>query len=139
MSTLDVFKKLHQAAANGDVSAQAELAKRYETGDGTEIDLIQAFHYASLAAKNNDAESQNSLGVFYATGKGVEQNDALAIQWFEKAAALGFEKASLNLARLYLNGLYKDKDKCISDLRQMTGLHEKDAKSLLKSINKRDN
>lgn len=42
--------------------------------------------------KNND-KAQFELGNAYLTGNGVEENDDIAMEWFEKAAENGNEKA----------------------------------------------
>jgi TPR repeat protein len=44
------------------------------------------------AEKNND-KAQFELGNAYLTGNGVEENDDIAMEWFEKAAENGNEKA----------------------------------------------
>ena len=42
--------------------------------------------------KNND-KAQFELGNAYLMGNGVEENDEIAMEWFEKAAENGNEKA----------------------------------------------
>jgi TPR repeat protein len=51
-------------------------------------------------ATNGSASAQCSLGKRYLIGQGVETNEALAIEWFNKAAAQGDMEASNKLARL---------------------------------------
>ena len=46
----------------------------------------------AIAEKNND-KAQFELGNAYLTGNGVEENDEIAMEWFEKAAEHGNEKA----------------------------------------------
>lgn len=45
------------------------------------------------AAEKNSDKAQFELGNAYLTGKGVEENDEIAMEWFEKAAENGNEKA----------------------------------------------
>lgn len=52
--------------------------------------------------KNNYAASCFKLGRLYLTGKGVEQNDALALQRFEKACALGLVPACSHVASMLM-------------------------------------
>lgn len=134
MSLVELFQQLQKDAESGDVSAQAELAKRYEFGEGTEIDLIQAFYYASLAAENGDLESLNTLAIFYATGKGTDQNIDLANELFEKAAEAGFDKAILNLARMFSEGHYNNKDKLLQYLNTVSKENQKQARKVMKII-----
>ena len=51
------------------------------------------------------ARAQNQLGVMYDQGQGVPQSDALAVEWFRKAADQGDAQAQVNLARMYYFGL----------------------------------
>lgn len=44
------------------------------------------------------------LGHMYANGLGVEQNNATAMQWFEKGAAKGHKNAHFGLGYMYLSG-----------------------------------
>jgi Sel1 repeat len=50
------------------------------------------------------AEAQALLGDLYSRGDGVEKNDALAAQWYEKAARQGYSDAQYALGLLYQTG-----------------------------------
>lgn len=56
--------------------------------------------YNQLAAQGN-AEAMNALGLVYSKGMSVPIDDALGIQWFEKAGKAGYAKAWYNLGILF--------------------------------------
>ena len=51
-------------------------------------------------ATNGDAEAQYALGYLYYYGKGVEQSQAIANNWFRRAAKQGHAKAQQALSTL---------------------------------------
>ena len=55
-------------------------------------------------AEQNDTAAQLALGERYLTGDGVPQNEAEALQWFQKAARLGDPTAQLKAGQMYENG-----------------------------------
>lgn len=94
----------------GNVFAQAFLAKGYQTGTGVEKDLNRAFYWFTRAAEQGDAASQNNLGIAYANGEGTEKNAATATTWIERAAENGDPPAQFNLAKRYFKGWGKPVD-----------------------------
>jgi uncharacterized protein len=46
----------------------------------------------------------------YSEGRGVSRDDALALQWFRRAAERGFADAEYNLGVLYFQGRGVTKD-----------------------------
>lgn len=44
-------------------------------------------------AEGGDAESQNNLGNAYQDGLGIEKDYVKAVEWYQKAAKQGYEKA----------------------------------------------
>lgn len=56
------------------------------------------------------ANAQNIIGVDYQNGEIVTQNDALAVQWYLKAAEQGHAKAQHNLAWMYDEGRGVEQD-----------------------------
>lgn len=44
----------------------------------------------------------NGLGLIYSNGLGTPVNEALVLEWFEKAEQLNYPKAYFNLAALYV-------------------------------------
>lgn len=89
-----------QAARQGHVNAQFELAEMYQRGQGVDPDEGSARYWYGQAAdgyrkaaERGDANAQFRLGFLYEMGEGVEEDEAQAVRWFEKAAAQGHEDA----------------------------------------------
>ena len=55
-------------------------------------------------AEQGDAEAQFMLGTLYRNGDGVRQNDAQAIEWFQRAADQGYVRALSALGSSYWAG-----------------------------------
>src|SRR3989344_196759 len=55
-------------------------------------------------ANSGDADAQFNLGVMYNKGEGVPEDAAKAVEWFQKAAAQGHDKAQLALGLIYEDG-----------------------------------
>jgi uncharacterized protein len=74
------------------------------------LDAIGRKDYAAAAglleplAAAGSARAQTRLGTLYHLGLGVPENDALARQWFERAARQGFAPAQFELGNLYAYG-----------------------------------
>lgn len=78
----------------------------YERDDS---DLNACYDNLDLAtcealALANDAQAQERIGFIYANGEGVEQDDELALEWFRKSSAQGYEVAEYNLGYMYFWG-----------------------------------
>ena len=58
----------------------------------------------SALAAHGDRDAMFVLGSMYANGRGVVENDALANEWYRKAAALGEPRAMANLGAMYARG-----------------------------------
>ncbi|NMG35268.1 transglycosylase SLT domain-containing protein [Azoarcus sp. TTM-91] len=67
----------------------AELAVRYEHGEGMPRDASHAAALYCEAARLGDAEAMHALGWMYANGRGLERNDEYAGTLFAMAAFLG--------------------------------------------------
>lgn len=72
----------------------------------------QAFPYYQQIALHEKARPRNyvDLACRYWFGTGTPKNKELAIEWLQKAARLGEEKARLFLSEIYRNGLHGYKD-----------------------------
>ena len=66
-----------------------------------------------MAAEKGSRTAEFNLGVCYDRGHGVEQNYELAVDWYKKSAAHGYDFAMTNLGSCYDfgNGVEMDKDK----------------------------
>ena len=91
---------LRLAAAQGDVSAQFEVASRLAEGKGTDQDLIEAAQWYQRAAAKGFPLAQFRLGTLYERGMGVKADPQRAQVWYERAAVQGNVKAMHNLAVL---------------------------------------
>jgi localization factor PodJL len=91
---------LRLAAANGDASAQFEVAARYAEGRGVRQDFKEAVRWYQHSAAASFALSQYRLGTLYERGLGVDKDLARARVWYGRAAAQGNVKAMHNLAVL---------------------------------------
>jgi hypothetical protein len=79
-------ERLLERAQKGDVEAQFDLGKNYETGRiGLPRDLAQAQHWYREAANQGDPFAEASLGILYNFGKGVERDYFQAYIWYERA------------------------------------------------------
>ena len=59
-------------------------------------------------AKQGDVQAQNNLGLLYLNDVNIAKDIEQAWYWFNEAAKKGFEKARLNLGKMYQKGLIKD-------------------------------
>lgn len=95
---------LRLAAANGDASAEFEVAARLAEGKGTEQNYAEALRWYQRSAAKGFAQSQYRLGTFYERGLGVPQDAERAKVWYARAAEQGNVKSMHNLAVLAAGG-----------------------------------
>ncbi len=99
-------ERINRLANEGDVDACLTLGYMYLYGEnGLEQDAQKAFQYYSMAAEKNDKIALNNLGSLYFSGIGVKKDKKRAVELFEKAAQLGNNEASVNLAFVYLTSV----------------------------------
>lgn len=91
---------LRLAAANGDSSAEFEVAARLAAGKGTSQNYAEAARWYQRSAAKGFAQSQYRLGTFYERGLGVGKDLARARIWYGRAAEQGNVKSMHNLAVL---------------------------------------
>ena len=91
---------LRMAAAQGDASAQFEVASRLAEGKGLDQDLKEAAQWYQRSASNGFAMAQFRLGTLYERGLGVGTDQVRAQIWYQRAAEQGNVKAMHNLAVL---------------------------------------
>ena len=68
-------------ARNSDVEAQYALARIYDLGQVTEVDMDAAVHWYNAAAFNGHSEAQFLLGYLYCRGVGVTADPDMANKW----------------------------------------------------------
>lgn len=95
---------LREAAANGDVRAQFEIAAIYTEGRAVPENLEAAAVWYERAAAQGFAPAQYRLGNLYENGKGVTKDLAQARLWYQRAAEAGNRMAMHNLAAIYAGG-----------------------------------
>lgn len=95
---------LRLAAANGDASAEFEVAARLAEGNGTGQDYAEALRWYQRSAAKGFAQSQYRLGTLYERGLGTDKDLERAKVWYSRAAENGNVKAMHNLAVLIAGG-----------------------------------
>jgi len=89
------------AASQGHAWAQSDLADYYFDGLVIDQDRRTAAVWYQRAAEQGYAPAQTNLGWLYFNGyDGVAPNRAVAIHWFNEAAAQGNQAAAKNLRAL---------------------------------------
>lgn len=91
---------LRTAAANGDPSAQFEVATRLSEGKGTKQNFKEAATWFKRSAGQGFAQAQYRLGTLYERGLGVSRDVNRAQVWYLRAAEQGNIRAMHNLAVL---------------------------------------
>jgi localization factor PodJL len=95
---------LRLAAANGDASAEFEVAARMAEGKGTQQSFAEALRWYQRSAAKGFAQAQYRLGTLYERGLGVTQDLGRARIWYGRAAEQGNVKSMHNLAVLAAGG-----------------------------------
>ena len=93
----------NRAALGGHTTAQAGLARLYETGAGVSRSVILAAEFYRKAAVAGHAASQCALGELYLSAPEV-RDDREAFRFFSLAAAAGLPRAHTGLGCLYERG-----------------------------------
>jgi localization factor PodJL len=94
---------LRLAAANGDVSAEFEVAVRIAEGRGTAQNLEEAVRWYQRSAARGFAQAQYRLATHLERGFGTDKDISRARIWYQRAAEKGNIKAMHNLAVLSAN------------------------------------
>ncbi|MBR1946284.1 MAG: sel1 repeat family protein [Alphaproteobacteria bacterium] len=89
-----------QAAEEGDLTAQRNIAHLYRWGKGVPQDLTQAAFWYYTAAKGGLDTAQYNLGVMYLRGEGIPRNEEEGIVWLQRAAEQDNELAKKKLMHL---------------------------------------
>lgn len=71
----------------------------YEAGD-----YKTAFDEWLPLAQNNDPAAMRNVGHIYRRGLGIDQDFKKAMNWYKRAATLGFDRAQANVGDMYLKG-----------------------------------
>jgi len=130
-----------QAALKGSVPAMLNIAD-FNLALNTTRANLSALHWYSVAASYQSAPAQFSLGTMLLEGQGIAQDPLEAREWFEKAAAQGFQPAYYQTARLYYGapkdpatGLWTEHDLAKSYLWISAALKRSKNQALSKELN----
>lgn len=137
---LTIIEKLREAANNGNIASQIDLANRYQKGEGVKQDFKKAVAYFKKAAKNGDIGAMVKYGVCLLEGEGVdnhnreeaEENYKKAAKYFEKTIERGQDENAMYYYSLQLlegKGVEKDTEKAIYYLKNAADLHQADAEN----------
>ncbi|KAI9184005.1 Chitin synthase 4 [Blastocladiella emersonii ATCC 22665] len=103
----EAFKMCKKAAASGNVEAQFHLAECYETGVCSEKgkpDYAKALNMYMQATKHGHGESAYRVAVYHENGRGTSKSPPRALQFYQKAGALGHPGACFRLGMAELHG-----------------------------------
>jgi TPR repeat protein len=110
LTMADARKRFEKAAAEGNSSAQVNLAVCYLNGWGTQQNYGAGLHWLRMAAAQGDARSRTNLGILYLKGWGVRRDYEEAIRNFQFAAEHGETGAMVDLGFMNDGGLGTAKD-----------------------------
>ena len=116
MAAAQLPEDLRERAGRGDVSAQAELGRRYYVGEGVAQDDAEAARWTRLAAEQGHAPAQYSLGLLYYRGRGVTGDDTAAARWYRAAAEQGHPPAQAALSEMYTYGAGVEEDPVLASM-----------------------
>ena len=104
------YKKAHDLwlplAESGIAEAQYSLGFFYQSGWGSEQDLLQAVAWYSSAAEQNEARAQFNLGVLLIEGEEVVKDTEAGVLWLTRSADGNNTRAKEFLINAYEKGKY---------------------------------
>ena len=107
----EIFADLSKRAADGEVTAEAQLGWAYMNGDlEQKKNEAEGARWIAKAAEAGDAQSQYDLAQFYRLGRGVNPDFAQALAWTEKAADQGRVEAIAYICNAYTQDPTVDPD-----------------------------
>lgn len=98
------FAAIESLAAQGEASAQYEMAARLIEGRGVARDAKAAAQWFEKSAVQGVAPAQYRIGSMYEKGIGVDRDYARARKWYRLAAEAGNARAMHNLAVMLAEG-----------------------------------
>lgn len=84
---------MRRAAENGFAPASIDYAYHLLDGTSNDVQKDRAFRFALRVAKQNFATGQLKVAKMLLEGEGTPKNEAMAINWLERAAAQGLNTA----------------------------------------------
>ena len=110
LRSVDVVATQRQSADGGNLIAQYQLAKRYQSGDGVPTDADEAFKWMQKAAYHDRPSSSFArdavyeLALMYEKGRGVAADLSAARALLLRAAAGNHPDASFRVGQMYEKG-----------------------------------
>lgn len=104
---VDAWRK---AMELGHVAAINELTMAYYFGRGVPQDYTEALRLTAIGAQKGNLATQATFGDMLRSGIGVTRDEALAVEWFQKASDGGSAYATYRLALAYRDGQGVEKD-----------------------------
>lgn len=122
-------------ASHGDAHAQARACVIYmASGDATH-EYGEAAHWCALAAAAGNSEAQTLYARQYQLGLGIAQDNQLAIEWYEKAAAQQSAHAMYMLGKLLTeSGTSADEARGVAMLQRAAALGNVNARWSLQKL-----
>lgn len=102
---------LRKAAAQGDRSAQHNLATCLLNGFGVPKDESGAATWFTKAADLGLSSAQVAIGDLLAEGTGIAKDEKKAVEWYRKAADQNDAEGHLRLGKCFENGRGVKRDK----------------------------
>ncbi len=93
----DALFWLEQASDKDRTDAMILLSEMYKNGEGVHENKDKSHQYLVKAANNGDVQAMHKLGDWH-----IEDDPVKAVEWYEKAAALGDDMAAHVAAILYV-------------------------------------
>lgn len=93
--------QLQACVEAGRAACEAEMGRRYFTGQGMPQDVAASFVWYQKAADKGVVSAMMMVAQAYDDGRGVTKNEAEAFAWYQKAAAGGDAASMAALGRYY--------------------------------------
>ena len=101
----NAVKYYRRAAAQGHPTAISNLAFCLYAGEGMGKNTLQALVYYNQAVSLNDVAALNNIAVMYTVGNiDVPRDPVKAVEYYRRAADMGYAMAQCNLAFCYRDG-----------------------------------
>ncbi|MGH9642133.1 MAG: AMIN domain-containing protein [Terriglobales bacterium] len=127
-----------QAAQQGSVDAETDIALLYANGKGVTRDPRQAVSWFRRAAEGGDASAQYNLALMYERGEGVAPDFKEAIRWHTAAADQNLIPPLLALGEIFLqppnSSIQTDVNKAIQYYERAANLGSASAEVTLGTI-----
>ena len=104
------FTLTEMLADLGNLNGICTLGILYAEGHGTDPDLSRAKHFLNLAMDKGNAAAAVYLAEEYASGEKFPKSAELAIEYYSRAAALGYTDANERLGDIYNEGVLAERD-----------------------------